>query len=268
MKLEFYKPKNDLLNQYIEGYYFISESENPHPLNYWTFPNNFFILSVSQNVEVGFDKEKIIIKPSTEKNTTANFVSRYRKPIEVLFETAVNEITIYFKPLGINHFIDNTELLFSHDGIDDFEPFSDFKTQMEEIFLVENREMQIELLETYWLSKFHPQPTSLKPEILKDVESELKIDEIARKHQFSRQHLNRLFLKNVGKSPSEYRKIHRFRNSILQQKVSKNLTELSYDASFYDQSHLIKDFKALSNMTPHSFFKKVDTEKENLWLFI
>lgn len=268
MKLEFYKPKNDLLKQYIEGYYFISQSEEPNLLNYWTFPNNFFILSVSQNVEVLFDKEKIIIKPSAEKNTIANFVSRYRKPIEVLFETDVNEITIYFKPLGINHFIGNTEFLFKHDGVDDFEPFVDFKTKMDEIFLVENREIQIELLESYWLSKFHPKPNSLKPEILKDVESELKIDQIARKHQFSRQHLNKLFLKNIGKSPSEYRKIHRFRNSILQQKASKNLTELSYDASFYDQSHLIKDFKELSNITPYSFFKKVDTEKENIWLFI
>ena len=248
MKLEFYKPKNNLLNQYIEGYYFISESENPHPLNYWTFPNNFFILSVSQNVEIVFDKEKIIIRPSAEKKTIANFVSRYRKPIEVLFETAVNEITLYFKPLGINHFINNTELLFRYDGSEDFEPFSDFKSKMEEIFLNEDRNLQIEFLENYWLSKFHPQPTSLKYEILKDVESELKIDEIARKHQFSRQHLNKLFLKNIGKSPSEYRKIHRFRNSILQQKVSKNLTELSYTASFYDQSHLIKDFKELSNI--------------------
>lgn len=268
MNLEFYKPKNNILSNYIEGYYFISLSENTNPLHYWTFPNNFFILSVSQNVTIRFEKEKILIGQSREKNIIANYVSRYRKPIEVFCETAVNEITMYFKPLGINQFIENTELLLNSEGIEDFEPFSDFKIKMEEIFSIEDRELQIELLESYWLSKFSNKQLPLNMEILNDVESELKIDAIAQKNHFSRQHLNRLFLKNLGKSPSEYRKIYRFRNSIMKQKVSKNLTELSHDSSFYDQSHFIKDFKELTNNNPHSFFKKVDTNKENIWLFI
>ncbi|MBO9583609.1 MAG: hypothetical protein J7574_05565 [Flavobacterium sp.] len=79
--------------------------------------------------------------------------------------------------------------------------------------------------------------------------------------------MNKLFTKHIGKSPSEYRKIHRFRNSILKQKESKNFSELSqYD--FYDQSHFIRNFKELINRNPQIFFKNIDTEKENIWLFV
>ncbi|WDF48346.1 helix-turn-helix domain-containing protein [Chryseobacterium sp. KACC 21268] len=104
--------------------------------------------------------------------------------------------------------------------------------------------------------------------IISDIESDFRIDDIAIKNNFSRQYLNRLFSKTIGKSPSEYRKIHRFRNAIINQKNQKNLTDLSLESSFYDQSHLIKDFKQLTNVSPNSFFKTVNTEKENVWLFI
>lgn len=268
MKLEFYKPQNKTLAKYIEGYYFIAPDGNSNKLNYWTFPNNFFILSVNQNAEIGFEDEKITIQPSKEKNIAADFVSRYHKPLEIIYTTSVDEITIYFKPLGINHFLPEAERILKLGKMADFNPFEDFKFKMEEIFSIQNREKQIGLLEGYWLSKLNERSLALTPEILNDVESDLKIDEIAQKNNFSRQHLNKLFLKYIGKSPSEYRKIHRFRNSLIKQKNSKNLTELSYETAFYDQSHLIKDFKSLTNNSPNSFFKKVDTNKENIWLFI
>ena len=80
--------------------------------------------------------------------------------------------------------------------------------------------------------------------------------------------VNKIFTKNVGKPAAEYRKIHRFRKAIIKQRETKSLTELSYDSLFYDQSHLVKDFKQLTHVNPHAFFKKVDTQQGNLWLFI
>ena len=268
MKMEFYRTKNEVLKKYIEGYYFISPGENPKPLHYWTFPNNFFIVSVSRNIDIEMDHERFIIRRSQHDNMIANFVSRYIAPIEVSCESGIDEVTIYFKPLGINQFIADVDILFQLENALDFNPFPDFLPVMKEILEERDRTIQQEKLENYWLSKLVPKELNLMEKILSAIESDLKIEEIAQKNNFSRQYLNKVFSKNIGKSPSEYRKIHRFRNAINQQKEIRNLTELSYKSLFYDQSHLIKDFKQLTNVSPYSFFKKVDTQKENIWLFI
>lgn len=267
MKLDFYKPKNSILKNYIEGYYFISEDKNHKCVEYFTFPNNYCIFSVSQNIEQNFKENRFVIKSSKRANIVAGLVSRYSKPIEFYYENPVNEITIYFKPLGINHFLDSSDI-FKQSQISDFIPFSDFKENMKVIFKQLNREKQIELFENYLLSKFVKKDLTVIEQILSDVEAGFKIAEIAEKYNFTRQYINKIFSKNVGKTPSEYRKIHRFRNSLNKIKKGTNLTQLSHSNLFYDQAHFIKDFKTLTNTNPSSFFKNVDTEKENIWLFI
>ncbi|MFT3981630.1 MAG: helix-turn-helix domain-containing protein [Ferruginibacter sp.] len=268
MNLEFFIPANKALQKYIEGYYFIAANNEAGLLNYWTFPNNFFILSISQNIDIVIEEKKLVVKPGSQENIVVNYVASYTKPIEVVYEEPVNEITIYFKPLGINQFIENTEPLFKDKNAANFIPFPDFTAQMKQIFSLENRTAQTEALEKYWLSKLLDKQPSILENVLADVEADLRIDDIATKYNFSRQYLHKLFIKNIGKSPVEYRKIHRFRNSIITQKRAASLTQVTYDNSFYDQSHFIKDFKQFTNINPHSFFRKVDTAKENVWLFI
>ncbi len=268
MKMEFYRPVNEVLQKYIEGYYFISPDEHNELLHYWTFPNNFFIASVSQNIELEITPHKITIIAAQEENMKANFVSRYIAPIEVNISGNIKELTIYFKPLAINSFVANAQDLFLQESAVDFNPFADFLPRMKALLDEKDRNLQCQGLEAYWLSKLKPTTPGLMELLIADIEAGLKTTEIAEKYHFSRQYLNRLFSKHVGKSPSEFYRIHRFRKAISKQKESRNLTDLSYESLFYDQSHLIKDFKQLTNVKPQAFFKKVDTNSENLWLFI
>lgn len=270
MNLEFYKTRNELLKKYIEGYYFILSDDESGPVIYKTFPNNYNIVTVMQNICLNQIDNRITIKPSEGKNIVSNIVYRYKTPIEIFYQKPFNEITIYFKPLGLNFFIEKLETFYSKDHTREieFDPFIDFKPKMENIFLIQNREKQIEELENYWLSKLIEKDFTMMRILMEELEDDVKIDEVAKKHKISRQYLNKLFQRNIGKSPSEYRKIHRFRKSIADINQFKNLTELSYEHLFYDQSHFIKDFKELTRKNPRSFFKMVDTEKGNVWLFI
>ena len=267
MKLDFFRPKNKILQEYIEEYYFLTEDKNSTPIKYRTFPNNFCVLSVNQNAKVEFNENSYLISSAKTNEILADIVVRYNEPIEVVYENVVDEITIYFKPLGINHFIDNPNV-FKQATLTNFVPFADFEKQMRLIFRQSDRESQIESLENYWLSKFEIKNLTLMEQILADVEADLKVEDIAMKYNISRKHINTLFLKHIGKPPSEYRKIYRFRNSLLEYKTNRNLTDISHKNFFYDQSHFIKDFKALTNVNPSKFFKTVDTEKENIWLFV
>jgi len=265
--IDFYKPKNIILGKYIEGYYFISEDKNSTPTKYKTFPNNFCILTTNQNTLVEKNLNELVIKPLGEENIITCFTSRYVLPIQVYYQHLVNEVTIYFKPLGIKQFLNDTNDVYSKSTIVDFTFLQDFNAAMKEIFSLD-REAQIQELEKYLISKLQIKDFSLMEKILTDLESDIKVEAIAKKHQITRQYLNRIFNKHIGKSLSEYRKIHRFRNSLTKQKESKNFTELS-QSEFYDQSHFIRNFKELAQINPQQFFKNVEiNDKENIWLFI
>lgn len=268
MQLDFYRPKNEILKKYIEGYYFISPTPKHQTITYWTFPNNYFIVSVNRGASIEMTERNIIISNSDQDNIISDFVTHYTSPIEVIYTDAVPEITIYFKPLGINYFVDKADKFFKEKNALNFNPFSDFDEVMKRIFMLEDRSQQIEMFEQFWLSKFLQKDFQLIEQILFDLESEMNIVEIAAKYNFSRQYLNTLCVKHIGKSPSEYRKIHRFRAALQRKKNTKNLTHLTFDSLFYDQSHMIKDFKTLTKLNPNSFFKHVDVEKANIWFFI
>lgn len=268
MKIVFYRPTNTILKKYLEGYYFMLPDDSNQPFHYYTFPNNFFILSVAIGSQVMVNDNKIIISNSANKEVIADFLARYTKPVEILYKNQVPEITIYFKPLAINHFIENANLLFQQKNAINFNPFPDFFEKMKEILELKDQTKKIELLEHYWLSKYTPKDHKLIEDILMDVESDLKIADIASKYNISRQHLNNLFSKTVGKPCSEYKKINRFRATIEKKKNAKNLSQLTYDNLFYDQSHMIKDFKELTRISPRSFFKNINIDQENIWLYI
>ncbi|MGE0932637.1 helix-turn-helix domain-containing protein [Peijinzhouia sedimentorum] len=268
MNVTHYKPKNKTLKKYIAGYYFMTKGESKLPLQYLTFPNNLCIVSATQNSIVKIGEEKIIVTPSKKEKVITDLVVRYTKPFKVLYQEPTNEITIKFKPLGINRFVPNFSEYTMNGFYMDFQPFDDLNFEMRCIFYIENRNEQIERLESYWLSKLKNVELDRLEDIVSDLEGELSIAEISKKHKISRQYLNKIFLKNIGKTPSEYRKVHKFRKALLDFQKVNNLTELSYESFFYDQSHFIKEFKSLTNIKPSSFFKNIDSTKEVAWLFL
>ncbi len=267
--MHFYSPENDILKQYIEGYYFLNDHGTGADKAYMTFPNNYCIVTVNLNSKVRLDSNQISIEPSYDNNIFASFVYRYIDPIEVHYTRPFQEITIYFKPLGINYFVNNLDTMFSQKKMTEFIPqFPDFKEEMNKIFHIDKRSLQISALEDYWLSKLMTKDLVFMKNILLDIESNIKIEDIAKKHHISRKHLNNIVQKNLGKSLAEYRKILRFRNVISKYQGLKSLTELSYENLFFDQSHLIKDFKSLTKTNPNLFFKNVNTATKNIWFFI
>ncbi|MFP3595399.1 helix-turn-helix domain-containing protein [Chryseobacterium sp. SIMBA_029] len=264
MKITFYQPVHPILKKYMEGYYFMEKDEVHEPVRYLTFPDNYFILSACQDVVITQDKGWLEIHRSSSENVVIDFVSRCTVPTEICYVQSVNEITVYYKPLGMYHF-------FEADSAEDLRQkihLSDFKEIMKDILKETERKKQIEMLENYWISKFQQKTLKLPYTILEDFESELSIEEIAAKNNITRQYLNKISKRYLGKPASEFRKIQRFRNVLISNKKSRNLTELSYEHLFYNQSHLIKDFRELTKISPGKFFEHVDTEQNTIWLFI
>ncbi len=69
--------------------------------------------------------------------------------------------------------------------------------------------------------------------------------------------LERKFSQVLGLSPSELLKINRFNQAVLQMYACRHpsLTGIAHASGYFDQSHFIREFKQLTNLTPREFLK-------------
>ncbi|GAE65347.1 helix-turn-helix transcriptional regulator [Chryseobacterium indologenes] len=75
---------------------------------------------------------------------------------------------------------------------------------------------------------------------------------------YSERHLERKFEDFMGVSPKKYStiiRLHYFLSLINRGIAGDNMTALSYNAGYSDQSHLIRDFKTSVGLTPRQYIK-------------
>ncbi|KAA2240876.1 AraC family transcriptional regulator [Chitinophaga agrisoli] len=88
---------------------------------------------------------------------------------------------------------------------------------------------------------------------------DVRIDELIRATGVSVKHLDNSFKQFAGVTPKTLCNIIKLNYFIRyrEQHPSKTLTECAYEASFYDQSHLIRLFKAFTCQSPRAYFSEV-----------
>ncbi len=86
----------------------------------------------------------------------------------------------------------------------------------------------------------------------------LHVKELSLLEHYSERHLNRLFSQYIGMNVKLFLKIMRI-NSVIKelQKSQNSFTFIAQQAGFYDQSHFIKDFKAICGVSPMSYLKNM-----------
>jgi AraC-like DNA-binding protein len=83
----------------------------------------------------------------------------------------------------------------------------------------------------------------------------LRIDDVAGEIGISRQHLARQFAHHVGISPKAFARVLRFRRVLdaVADRVDVDWADAAAEHGYYDQSHLIADFRELAGTTPDAF---------------
>jgi AraC-like DNA-binding protein len=79
------------------------------------------------------------------------------------------------------------------------------------------------------------------------------IEDLATHTGFSRKHLGALFLQQVGLSPKALARVHRFRGALQLLDRADGVVpwaELAEACGFYDQSHLINEFRRFTGLSP------------------
>jgi AraC-like DNA-binding protein len=274
MTIKVYRPQNPILKKYIECFYILEQTSEESSATYFTFPSIYTIVTISEKTETQVTKNKITTRYCQSNPIETNLVSNFNEPVLISYEGIINEITTYFRPMGINAFIPNDLRDYAEGSFPDFSPYDDYKETMAVILSIKNPDEKIRAIELYWLSKFRPFEDVLLTEVLAEMFDTNNINQSMTKLSYtmgrSRTTINKHFDKHICKTPSQFKKIIRFRAAIQSQLDNKNRAGLSYSVDYFDQSHMIRDFKKLTGFTPKVFFSKTTTLEKDLikWMFV
>jgi AraC-like DNA-binding protein len=97
-------------------------------------------------------------------------------------------------------------------------------------------------------------------ELINANRGRVEVDALASCACWSRKQYERNFQEIVGTSPKQFMRTVRFQH-VLQfkgQQPHTNLTELAYACGYFDQSHMINEFKDFSGRTPRQYFEECE----------
>lgn len=113
------------------------------------------------------------------------------------------------------------------------------------------------LVEDWLLKRLHPgfETSSLARWAVQRIESssgKASVDELCRQAGVSRRHLGQVLRRDVGLGSKALARVHRFKTALRWLGAVERVpwSELAAHCGYYDQSHLIRDFRTFSGLSP------------------
>ena len=85
---------------------------------------------------------------------------------------------------------------------------------------------------------------------------EVRVSSVAERLGVTARHLRRAFKESVGIGPKEFARTVRLQRAVRTAATSKDWARIAADAGYYDQAHLIADFRQLVGLTPGAFLRR------------
>ncbi|MCB0602536.1 MAG: AraC family transcriptional regulator [Saprospiraceae bacterium] len=174
----------------------------------------------------------------------------------------LNQIGVVFKPTGLFQFfgIPMYELTHTRYALCDVFP-GNFELLEEKIQLAKTDQVRIALLDDTFLKLLdHRDQTwsgvDRAANLIISSTDNLSVQDLIKDSYMSRRTFERHFLERVGLSPKFYARIRRYGSlcaEIAGQRSHIDWDELVFKYGYFDQSHLIKDFKEFSGKAPSQY---------------
>lgn len=238
----------------------------PYVKNYWLLKTIGDTTSLQRTVPTGmisllFHRGNRLLSLQENQFHPRAFLNGHESTFDDLkYKGEVNMISIVFRPIGARAFfnlpiIKTKGLRLTADDLEDKE-----LSALESLLTsTENDQLCIFLIEQFLQKRL----IRLATYNLKRIESAIRlindgltdVTSLADSACLSRKQFNRIFSEYVGANPKEFSRTVRFQRAlhILEKQPQISLTTLAYQCGYFDQSHLIKDFKALSGYTPTEY---------------
>jgi AraC-like DNA-binding protein len=177
----------------------------------------------------------------------------------------ISLFAIYFHPHGLSMFLDlPMKELFNHSVPLKYILKGRVSQLEDELLEASSIQEKITISERFLMAQIHKNEKKYQYDRIRNVVNQInqskgivKIEDLADASFLSRKQFERTFVDFIGTTPKQFLKIVRFQNAIHEK--SKNpqlsLTELALHCGYFDQAHMINDFKMLSGITPKNYFK-------------
>jgi AraC-like DNA-binding protein len=124
-------------------------------------------------------------------------------------------------------------------------------------------------IEAALLRRLHPRPDPLVAHALHAIARTkgcLRVGSLARATGVSERHLIVRFERAVGVAPKFLARVTRLQNVIgqLRGRSEVRWSDVAANAGFFDQSHLIREFRLLAGTSPSSYLRKRDANENHL----
>jgi AraC-like DNA-binding protein len=86
---------------------------------------------------------------------------------------------------------------------------------------------------------------------------EVRVESVAHRLGVTARHLRRVFTESIGIGPKDFARAVRLQRAVRRLATSTDWVRIAADAGYYDQAHLIADFRDLVGLTPGVFLKRV-----------
>ncbi|MRX66417.1 transcriptional regulator, AraC family [Flavobacterium resistens] len=246
------------LSPYIKHYLFLDNTETAvQKFRLFSDGNTGLVFSVKSKLISGINKfdAKDYLPTSFLYGQLNGFKDLYS-------ENEITLIIVVFQPNGIHQLLEIPANEF-HDAIIPVEDIFDQKiTVLQEKLSQQNNQMRIELLNHFFRSMINSKPISNQFIINNSLDfiiankGQFSIKQLIEHTGYTERHLERKFKECIGLNPKKFGnvvRLHHFLKLLKDKTDDTNLTTICYDAGFSDQSHLIKEFKKHTGITPKEY---------------
>ena len=93
-----------------------------------------------------------------------------------------------------------------------------------------------------------------------ETKGNVSIKEISQDTGYSECYVRRSFHEIHGISPKTFEKIVRFQNTLEEMALHKDMAfyDMAQESGYYDQSHMVKEFKNFTGLTPENYLKYME----------
>ncbi|MBN9382988.1 MAG: helix-turn-helix transcriptional regulator [Chitinophagaceae bacterium] len=189
-------------------------------------------------------------------------IAGLRKSVrQFIYTKHTANLLVIFAPGGINAFsrLPAHELFERHIAAENLFPATELNEIMERLAEAANNKRRVDVIQ-YFLLKYlkNNEPDALINEALHLIRQHggiIKIRDLVSSLYISQDAFEKRFRATVGSTPKQYASIVRLRRLIAAYPSFTSLTDASYEAGYFDQSHFIKDFRLFTGQTPKDFFR-------------
>ena len=246
------------LTSYIKHYLFLHNKETAiQKLRLFSDGNTGVVFSLKSKLisEISNDEVKKYLPTSFLYGQLDGFKDIYS-------ENETSLIIVVFQPNGFYQLLGVPATEFQDSIIPVEDVFDQKVTELQEKLSQQNNQTRVELLNHFFRSliaaKSVPNQSIINNALnfIITNKGDFSVKQLVEYTGYTERHLERKFKECIGLNPKKFGnviRLHHFLKLLNNKSDTTNLTAICYDAGFSDQSHLIKDFRKHTGISPREY---------------